>query len=281
MNRQANPLRVLHTSVPGYMLLSRALAPRLLRSRRLSFGGGGRGDVPLHKRVEEAARRGDLAEARRLLASEGEQGLSGTGLSLVAELERGRSASARSRGWRFLGGVLGYWLYNALATAYCYRVLGHEVDALLEGEMLAAEDMETEDMLATEGAGGGDWGGLIGSRSPAAQVQADLSLSSFELHAQIRRPLSAAERLARAHGALATDEGLHGSGGSDGGGTVIAMKQVRVFPLIHLSAIIFGSTQWTLRCRKYKDDSGRVSSRWHSASHSSDENAKTSDADVV
>ena len=82
--------------------------------------------TPLHQRVEVAAARGDLDECRRLLAHD-PRALP----SVVAEVERARDSGARRVATQAMGALTGYWLWNAAAWAYAYRVLGAEAERVL------------------------------------------------------------------------------------------------------------------------------------------------------
>ena len=82
--------------------------------------------LPLHKRVEAAAARGDLDECRRLLNQNRLP-------SVVAEVEKAQTTRMR----RVVLQLLAYWVgstvWNSAAWAYAYRVLGKEAERVLDG----------------------------------------------------------------------------------------------------------------------------------------------------
>ena len=49
----------------------------------------------------------------------------------MAEVEQARVSEARRVATQVMGAVLGYWLWNAAAWAYAYRVLGVEAERVL------------------------------------------------------------------------------------------------------------------------------------------------------
>ena len=145
-----NACRMLEAGRASPLVCSASRAPRRRRScrRRSSLDVGshapGRGSraalrlqppvrhvkgqcslPPLHRRVEWAAARGDLDECRRLLRQP--EALP----SLVTEVERARVSGGRRVATRVIGALTGYWLWNATAWAYAYRVLGAEAERLL------------------------------------------------------------------------------------------------------------------------------------------------------
>ena len=99
--------------------------------------------MPLHKRVEAAAARGDLNECRRLLTHD-PRALP----SVVAEVERARYSGARRVATQVMGALTGYWLWNAAAGVYAVLVLGAEAERVLaDRDHQGGHAVEPEPML--------------------------------------------------------------------------------------------------------------------------------------
>mmetsp|Transcript_8202 Transcript_8202/g.19381 ORF Transcript_8202/g.19381 Transcript_8202/m.19381 type:complete len:149 (+) Transcript_8202:435-881(+) len=129
-----------------------------------------------------------------------------------------------------MGAVLGYWLWNAAAWAYAYRVLG----------------VEAERVLA--------------DRDHQGSVEVELHMKSFSPRGETRSPdLSEVK---------AKTEGRWSRGGGGGGTassidspydspyrTPVEPRRVLVLPLVHVSALLLGRSEYSLWCRKSKGTS--------------------------
>lgn len=183
--------------------------------------------LPLHKRVERAAARGDLDECRRLL-SQDPRALP----SVVTEVERARDTGVRVRISQVLGALCGYWLWNAVAWSFAYRVLG----------------AEAERILAERGYDG--------------TVELELHMKSFSPRCEIRSPDE------RSPPPPAEPPMFSSSTGPMGPPDIAAApppapeespwrppvepRRVLVLPLVHVSALWAGRGEYTVWCRKSK-----------------------------
>ena len=169
----------------------------------------------LSQRIEAAAREGDVDKVRAILKEHD-----------AHSTFQGSTSSASARP-RLLPWVLAYFGWNAVASAYDYRLLGTEAAACL-----------------------GETNGL-------GTVQSSMHLRSFSFSAE----------MSSRHGPLLyNEEGSEDAndgenvGENDGGNDrenrgyssleKPARKRVRTIPHIYLTDLVWGRSEWTLNCRK-------------------------------
>ena len=158
---------------------------------------------PLHRRVEWAAARGDLDECRRLLRQP--EALP----SLVTEVERARVSGGRRVATRVIGTLTGYWLWNATAWAYAYRVLGAEAERLLAERDHQGGPRPNPDPDPSPGPGPGP---DLNPTFPGS-VEVELHMKSFSLRGETRSPDPRSPELS----ALPAEAEARAAGGGGGG----------------------------------------------------------------
>ena len=163
---------------------------------------------PLHRRVEWAAARGDLDECRRLLRQP--EALP----SLVTEVERARVSGGRRVATRVIGALTGYWLWNAAAWAYAYRVLGAEAERLLAERDHQGGPRPNPDADPSPGPGPGP---DLNPTFPGS-VEVELHMKSFSLRGETRSPEPRSPELS----ALPAEAEARAAGGG-GGGTAASL----------------------------------------------------------
>ena len=171
--------------------------------------------MPLHRKIELAARENDLDKVRKLMAE-------ADGMSLVREVEREQAqTSARDYLRRALNAAIALALYNyAVVSMYAYRTCS----------------AEAEQVLAEQGRSG--------------TVELLMTLRSWDTHARIRRSDAAAAEV----DAQADDEDAAGAmedaADAPAGEAAGAEWQVSVLPLLYVTDVFYGRSEWQLRCRK-------------------------------
>ena len=239
--------------LPRMPLLRASVTSLRPRASLLPRAGRSMCSLPLHKRVEVAAARGDLDECRRLLAHDPR-----SMPSVVQEVERARATGARRLASQLVGALCGYWLWNAVAWSFAYRVLGAEAERLL-----AERDFH-------------------------GSVELELRMKSFSPRCEIRAPDERSPQSPPLEPPMFSST----TGPLDSAATEppapaespwtppVEPRRVLVLPLVHLSALWSGRGEYSVWCRKSKHASefrrpapiksgppnGRKGSQWPPAS---------------
>ena len=175
------------------------------------------------------------------------------------EVERARVSGGRRVATRVIGTLTGYWLWNATAWAYAYRVLGAEAERLLAERDHQGGPRPNPDPDPSPGPGPGP---DLNPTFPGS-VEVELHMKSFSPRCEIRAPDERSPLPPAEPPMFLSSTGPMGP--PDFAATpppapaespwrppVDPPRRVLVLPLVHVSALWSGRGEYTVWCRKSK-----------------------------